>query len=170
MRRSTTPTEVSSPRKPESGNPTSCRKSKPTSLRSVPAGTVSVSTVCNGRSCAKQGEAITHIAANKKMQIDFLRAMAVILRDGPIYAKRFHFAGSCGRLFRIAFQSVIHRRQARRYRRFGAQDQLSQRSLGKSGFRRRRKLLFGPTTFRPNRQRNRFGGQTGQKFPERLCR
>src|SRR6201984_3918079 len=171
MRRSTTPTEVSSPRRPESGNPTSCKKSKPISVRSVPAGTVSASTVRKGRSCARVLELKTAKAINANAWIRrFRRAMAVILREADCTAKKIRGIKSLARtplLFLIIFEGIVHRCERRRNCSFRAENQAAQRGFFEPGLPRREQFFICPSAFRSNRQCHRVCGAASQNFLQR---
>src|SRR6266404_4316767 len=64
-----TPTRVRSPVKPDTGNFAPCRKSIPASMRIVPGGMMSTSSVNNGRCCANA----VSVEANTKSIASVLR-------------------------------------------------------------------------------------------------
>src|SRR5882724_1623115 len=132
IRRFSTPTDVSSPRRPEIGKPTSCRKSNPISARTSPAGTVCTSVVLKGRSCAG-----AHLeATNRKVRTSSTLRMACIVSKARYLAKR-----------------IIQPRQCSNHRSLGTKNLVAQSGFVKPCGRRRGELLIGPATFRADGER-----------------
>src|SRR5256885_11263051 len=132
IRRFSTPTEVSSPRRPEIGKPTSWRKSNPISARTSPAGTVCTSVVLKGRSCAG-----AHLEAkNRKVRTSSTLRMACIVSKACNLAKR-----------------IIQARQSSNHRRLGTKNQVAQSGFVKPRGHCRGELFVGPATFRADGKR-----------------
>src|SRR5579859_8215469 len=160
-RRFSTPTEVSSPRSPDRGKPASCRKSKPISARTSPAGTVCTSVVLKGPSCA---EAAPHAKQNRAKTKTTLRmpckvAQPLLAVHGVISAEH----NPTNTIHNASLQPpstqtppplakrIIQSSQRRDHRRFRAENQTPQRRLAKSRRRRCGKFLLRPSSFGANR-------------------
>src|SRR5215470_7611064 len=145
MRTLITPTEVSSPRKPERGKATSWRKSKPISARTSPAGTVSASVVRKGRSCAAPAAANKQTAARARSVLRMTRIVCKLQR----LAKR-----------------IIQIRKRSDDRSLCPENETAQRGLPKAGCLGSGKFFVRPPAFRPDGKRH-LGCRTWQNSFER---
>src|SRR2546430_12751894 len=143
IRRFSTPTEVSSPRRPEIGKPTSWRKSNPISARTSPAGTVCTSVVLKGRSCAG-----AHLEArNRKVRTSSTLRMACIVSKARYLAKR-----------------IIQSSESRYHRSLGTKNQVAQSGFVKTCGCRRGEFFVSPATFRADGQRYLRSSRHRQNF------
>src|SRR5256885_13608944 len=143
IRRVSTPTEVSSPRRPEIGKPTSWRKSNPISARTSPAGTVCTSVVLKGRSCAG-----AHLAAkNRKVRTSSTLRMSCIVSKARYLAKR-----------------IIQSSESRYHRSLGTKNQVAQGGFVKPRGHCRGELFVSPPAFRANGERHLRRSRRRQNF------